>query len=141
MDNECLFCRIRDRKSPAAVVYEDRTALAFLDIAPRSPGHVLVIPKLHAETLLDLPETDLSPLFRTVQKVADRLMRVLHADGLTIGINQGEVSGQVVRHLHVHIMPRFKGDGGGAVQSIVHNPPAATIAELQQLLAIPTPRQ
>jgi len=134
MEQECLFCRIRDKKSPSAVVYEDGRTLAFLDIMARAPGHTVVISKQHSENLLDLPKSELAPLFETVQKVAERLTSVLKADGLTVGINQGSVSGQVVKHLHIHVMPRFTGDGGSAIQSLVHNPPTQSMEELYALL-------
>ncbi len=119
----CLFCKIRDRSVPAMIVYEDDKTLAFLDVMPRSSGHALVVPKLHAATIVDLPESEIQPLFSAVKKVIALLTKAIAPDGVTIGINQGEASGQVVGHLHVHIMPRFNGDGGGSVQSAVHNPP------------------
>jgi len=105
------------------IVYEDDKTLAFLDVMPRSSGHALVVPKLHAATIVDLPESEIQPLFSAVKKVIALLTKAIAPDGVTIGINQGEASGQVVGHLHVHIMPRFNGDGGGSVQSAVHNPP------------------
>lgn len=105
------------------IVYEDDRALAFLDIMPRALGHTLVVPKIHAATIVDLPESEIQPLFSAVKKVSGLLTKVFAPDGLTLGINQGEASGQVVGHLHVHVLPRFRGDGGDSVQSVVHNPP------------------
>jgi histidine triad (HIT) family protein len=129
---DCLFCKIADKKIPASVIYEDDNAIAFLDIAPRAEGHALVIPKRHSATLTDLPESEVGPLFRAVKSVAELLMNRLGADGLTIGINHGAASGQVVGHLHINILPRFEGDGGGAIQSVVHNPPANSLEDVRK---------
>ena len=134
---DCLFCRICDKKSPSSVVYEDESTLAFLDIMPRAPGHTMVIPKRHCENILDLPDGEFLPLFRTVATVTRRIMEVLKPDGFTIGINHGEVSGQVVKHFHIHVIPRFKDDSGRAVQSVVHNPPAKSLEEIQAMLKMP----
>ena len=123
--NDCLFCKIAAKKIPANIMYEDAHAVAFLDITPRAPGHTLVVSKYHAPKLVDLPDEEIAPLFVAVKKVAAILSQKLAVDGMTIGINQGKVSidEEVVDHLHVHLMPRWHGDGGGAVQSIVNNPP------------------
>jgi len=131
MENEdCLFCKIAAKKIPAGIIYEDAHAIAFLDIVPRTSGHVMVIPKYHAPTLVDLPEEEVGPLFVAVKAVATLLSHKLDPDGMTIGINQGRASGQEVDHLHVHCMPRWHGDGGGAVQSIIHNPPKESPEEM-----------
>jgi histidine triad (HIT) family protein len=116
---DCIFCKIANKEIPAKIVYEDEHALAFLDIAPRAPGHVMVIPKCHAPNLLELPDSEVAPLFAAVKKVDALLSSKLKADGMTIGINKGRASGQEVDHLHVHLMPRWRGDGGRPVQSVV----------------------
>ncbi len=123
---DCLFCKIVARKSPARVVYEDEHAFAFFEITPSAPGHTMVIPKVHAPNFLELPDAEVGPLFGAVKKVAELLVRKLGADGATVGMNQGRASGQFVDHVHVHIIPRWKGDGGSAVQSVVHNKPKET---------------
>lgn len=125
----CLFCSIAQKKIPAEVVYEDADTLAFLDIHPRSLGHTVVIPKLHVEDLVGLPAPAVPPLFLTLRRVTDMISRALHPSGFTIGINQGSVSGQIVPHLHAHIIPRFAGDGGGSIHSAVNNPPKEAIKE------------
>lgn len=123
----CLFCKIVSGEIPAQRVYEDEKVLAFLDIRPRTPGHTVVVPKAHAATLLDLPDSQVEPLFSAVKKTTKRALEGVKADGATIGINQGKASGQEVDHLHVHIMPRFNGDGGGPIQAVVQNPPKESL--------------
>jgi histidine triad (HIT) family protein len=105
----CLFCEIVSRQKPAEIVFEDQTALAFLDHRPLFPGHVLLVPKAHTETLADLPASDLPGFFSTVQKIELAVETAMDAEGSFIAINN-KVS-QSVPHLHVHIVPRNKGDG------------------------------
>jgi histidine triad (HIT) family protein len=131
-DANCLFCKIIDGKIPAMVVYENDDVLAFLDIEPRALGHTLIIPKHHSSNIVDLPELLVAPLFSAVKAVANLLISRLGAEGLTIGINQGQASGQVVDHLHVHLLPRFSGDGGGSVQSVVSSRQAVSLEEVQK---------
>ncbi len=132
MNPECLFCKIATKTSPAKIVYEDDHAVAFLDVAPRAPGHTMVIPKYHAPTLIALPNEEVAPLFNAVKKTVELLMTGLRPDGITIGVNQGRASGQEVDHFHVHLLPRWHSDGGGPVQSLVHNVPQESIEEIQK---------
>ncbi|MGC9968466.1 MAG: HIT family protein [Minisyncoccia bacterium] len=129
---DCIFCKIAAKESPAYVVYEDEHAIAFFDITPSAPGHTMVIPKAHAPNFLELPDAEVAPLFAAVKKVAELVVRKLGADGATVGINQGRASGQYVDHLHVHIIPRWKGDGGSAVQSVVNNKPKESLEEIKK---------
>lgn len=129
-ENACLFCKIAAHEVPAAVVAEDDHTLAFLDIHPRAPGHTMVVPKVHAATLLDLPDAEVAPLLLMTKELDGRLIKALGADGLTVGINQGAASGQEVQHLHVHLLPRFASDRGGSIQSVVNNPSSASIEEM-----------
>jgi len=115
---------------PSERVYEDDQVIAFLDIFPRAPGHTVVIPRTHAPTIIDLPVAEVGPVFQVVQKLAKAVQTAMAAPGLTIGMNQGKVSGQEVDHLHIHILPRFKDDGGGAIQSIVSNPSTDPLQEI-----------
>jgi len=92
---------------PASLVYGDEKAVAFLDLNPRARGHTLVIPKRHAATFTNLSEEDVGKLFAAVRTVAARLMQELGAAGVNIGVNSGEVAGQVVPHVHVHVLPRY----------------------------------
>lgn len=127
---DCLFCNIAAKQIPAHILYEDEHVVAFLDAMPRVIGHTLVIPKLHAPNILELPDEEVGPLFVAVKHMAGMLKKSLQPDGITIGINQGRASGQEVDHLHVHLMPRWHGDGGTAIQSIVHNPPKESTDEV-----------
>lgn len=125
-----MFCKLVAKEIPSHSFYEDEHALAFLDINPRAPGHAMVIPKVHAAALLDLPEAEVGPLFGAVKVAMARIAEVLKPDAFTIGVNQGEAAGQTVKHLHVHIIPRWKGDGGGSIHSVVHNLPAEDVAAI-----------
>lgn len=127
---DCLFCKIARKKIPAEIIYEDDAAAAFLDIHPHGPGHTMVIPKRHAENILELPEKDAGRVFVAVRRVTGLLKRRLEPDGFTIGINHGAVSGAVVEHLHIHIIPRFTGDGGKSIHAAVYNPGKETVAEV-----------
>jgi histidine triad (HIT) family protein len=129
---DCLFCKIVAKTIPAYVIYEDDRTIAFLDITPRTPGHTMVISKYHAPNFLELPEAEVAPLFTSVKKVAELLYKKLGSDGMTVGINQGRASGQEVDHLHVHLMPRWKGDGGSPVQSLVNNKPKESLEEIKK---------
>jgi histidine triad (HIT) family protein len=105
----CTFCRILAGDLPAHVVLDDPVAVAFLDRAPLFPGHVLVVPRDHHETLPDLPAALVGPFFERAQRVASAVERALGAGGTFVAINN-RVS-QSVPHLHVHVVPRRKGDG------------------------------
>jgi histidine triad (HIT) family protein len=131
---DCLFCKIASKAISAKIIYEDDAALAFLDVNPRSPGHTMVIPKKHAATLLELPDADGAKLFAGVKRVDALLVEKISPDGITIGINQGKASGQAIDHLHVHLIPRWQGDGGGSIHSVVNNQDAAKRAEVENVL-------
>jgi histidine triad (HIT) family protein len=105
----CLFCKIAAGAVPTPVVFEDETSLAFLDHRPVFPGHTLLIPKQHVETLADLPVSLIQPFFAAAQLLARAVESALAADGTFVAINN-KVS-QSVPHLHVHIVPRRRKDG------------------------------
>src|SRR5262249_23566634 len=106
---ECIFCRIAAREIPAAMVLEDEQFLAFLDYRPLFPGHCLLIPRTHVETLIDLPPESSAPLLAAAKKLCSAQERALGAEGSFVAINN-RVS-QSVPHLHVHVVPRRKKDG------------------------------
>ncbi|OGM94968.1 hypothetical protein A2524_02920 [Candidatus Wolfebacteria bacterium RIFOXYD12_FULL_48_21] len=128
---DCLFCQITNKQREAYIVYEDDHAVGILDPFPRTPGHTMVIPKVHAETILDLPEGEVEPLFMAVRKMTAILQKALGPNGFTIGINHGKVAGQAIDHLHIHIMPRWHNDGGGSLHSVVGNPPKESLKDIK----------
>ena len=105
----CLFCRVVSGDLPAHVVYEDTLTIAFLDHRPLFPGHALVVPRAHVETLIDLPSAAVAPLFAAVQVLAHAVEQGLGAAGSFVAVNN-RVS-QSVPHLHVHVVPRRPKDG------------------------------
>ena len=133
---DCLFCKIINKEISAHTIYEDGEVIAVLDIHPRAPGHVMVLPKTHSENILDLPDKKIGPLFEAVKKIAKRLKDVLKCDGLTIGINQGRASGQMIDHLHIHLIPRWQNDGGSSIHSVVNNPPKEGLEDIRKKLTV-----
>lgn len=105
----CVFCEIIARKKEAAVVFEDAESVAFLDHRPVFHGHVLLAPREHIETLADLPAALIQPFFANAQMLARAVEKAMDAEGTFVAINN-RVS-QSVPHLHIHIVPRRKGDG------------------------------
>lgn len=124
---ECIFCRIVGKEATAQIILETDNVISFLDIQPRSPGHSLVIPKRHASRLVELDDDTITGVFRATRDVVKGMQKALQPDAFNIGINDGEHAGQVVAHLHVNIIPRFRGDGGKAIHSVVDNPPKEEI--------------
>ena len=104
-----VFAKILRGELPSYKVYEDDRAFAFLDIMPRAPGHTLVIPKAPARNILDVAPDDLAHVMRVAQKIARAGMTVFGADGVTVQQFSEPAGGQVVFHLHVHVMPRHTG--------------------------------
>lgn len=111
---ECVFCSIARNAEPASVVYSDEKVLAFLDIQPVNAGHVLVIPKVHAARLSELDEEIGGDVFRVAMRVAAALRRSgMRCEGTNFVLADGEAASQDVFHVHLHVIPRFKGDGFG----------------------------
>jgi histidine triad (HIT) family protein len=125
-DQNNVFAKILRGELPAYKVYEDDRAFAFLDIMPRAPGHTLVIPKVPARNMLDIEPDDLANLIKSTQIVARAAVKALAADGLTIQQFNEPAGGQVVFHLHIHVIPRKIG---------VSLKPAASFKEEQSVLA------
>ena len=105
----CLFCKILSGEHAARIVFEDDDCLAFLDHRPVFPGHCLLVPKQHYETLIDLPANLIEPIFRDVQRLARAVETGMQGDGTFVAMNN-RVS-QSVPHLHVHVVPRRRKDG------------------------------
>jgi histidine triad (HIT) family protein len=125
-DQNNVFAKILRGEVPAYKVYEDDKAFAFLDIMPRAPGHTLVIPKVPARNMLDIKPDDLATLIKSTQIVARAAMKAFAADGLTIQQFNEPAGGQVVFHLHIHVIPRKIG---------ISLKPAASFKEEQSVLA------
>ena len=108
-DPNNIFAKILRGELPSHKVYEDDRAFAFLDIMPRAPGHTLVIPKAPARNILDIKPDDLAHVMAVAQKIAKTAMKVFSADGITVQQFNEPAGGQVVFHLHVHVIPRRDG--------------------------------
>jgi histidine triad (HIT) family protein len=104
-----IFAKILRAEMPAHKVFEDDVAFAFMDIMPRADGHTLIIPKTPCRNLLDIAAADLSALMPRVQKVARAVKHAMQAEGLTLQQFNEEAGGQIVFHLHFHLLPRWSG--------------------------------
>jgi histidine triad (HIT) family protein len=110
-DANCIFCKIIKRDIPSNIVFENDLNLAFLDIAPISKGHTIVIPKNHYSNLEDIPDHELVETLKVVKKIAVTIHHSLQIDGYNILQNNYAAAGQVINHFHVHIIPRSYNDG------------------------------
>lgn len=109
-DENCIFCKILAGEIPSTAVYEDDDFKAILDVNPAARGHVIILPKNHAANIYELPDEDASKIMVVAKKIATAIEKAYHCDGVNIVQNNGEAAGQTVFHLHVHVIPRFKGD-------------------------------
>ncbi|MBU0493463.1 MAG: HIT family protein [Chloroflexi bacterium] len=111
---DCIFCDIIAGQTPATVIYEDEVAIAFMDIQPINPGHLLVIPKVHATYLADMDEATGAHLFAVAMRLAAAVRRSgLRCEGIDLFLADGAEAGQEIFHVHLHVIPRFQGDGFG----------------------------
>lgn len=122
MDN-CIFCKILRNEIPSSTVYEDDKFRAIMDIGPVAKGHVILLAKEHAANLLEADDELLSAALPAAKKVAKAVKKTVNCDGINILQNNGEVAGQTVFHLHIHVIPRNKEDG------VKLPPPLATYAD------------
>jgi diadenosine tetraphosphate (Ap4A) HIT family hydrolase len=110
--DDCIFCAIVAGDAPASVVYDDEQVIAFMDLYPVTPGHALVVPRAHTVGLLDLDAETGGRMLSVAQRVARALARSsLRSDGVNLFLADGEVAGQDVFHSHLHVIPRYEGDG------------------------------
>ncbi len=110
----CVFCDIVSGQAPVSAVHEDELVLAFMDIQPVNPGHVLIAPRAHASLLADLDPEVGGHLFRVAMRLAAALRRSpVRCEGINLYVADGAVAGQQVGHVHLHVVPRFQGDGFG----------------------------
>jgi len=107
---DCIFCKIVDGQIPCRKVFEDDGVLAFLDAAPATKGHILIIPKTHFENIFDIPEDLLGRISKVAQKLAQEFEDKLQADGFNLIQSSKEHAQQEVNHFHMHLLPRYKGD-------------------------------
>ena len=109
--DDCIFCKMVAGQIPVTKIYEDEFVLAFLDIGPVSDGHTLVIPKQHFEKLHDCPSEFLGQVSSRLGEIAKAVAGAMNSDGYNVLCNNGRAAGQLVEHLHFHIIPRNAGDG------------------------------
>lgn len=109
--SDCIFCKIITRELPSHSVYEDDAVFAFLDIHPVNPGHTLIVPKRHSERIEDAPQEDVNNILATIKKIAPGILAAVRAKAFNIGVNNGAHAGQLIPHIHFHLMPRFPQDG------------------------------
>ncbi len=109
--SDCVFCKIIAKQIPAQIVFENESIIAFLDINPVHPGHTLVLPKTHVESFTDLPSEICGGVGATAQKLMKVFIEKMGYEGANLIQNNGAAAGQVVPHVHFHVIPRKKGDG------------------------------
>lgn len=111
VDYNCIFCAIAAKRAPASFVYENADAMAFLDIHPITPGHMLVIPRMHCRNLFDFDDESARGVMRAARLVARAMRKGFNCDGLNLFQSSERAGGQDVFHFHFHMIPRFQGDG------------------------------
>ena len=129
MDN-CIFCKLANGEIPTRTVYEDDSFRVILDLGPATKGHALILPKSHATNLYELPDDVAAKVLPLAKKIATQMKEKLGCDGLNLVQNNGEVAGQTVMHFHLHLIPRYVGDG----QNILWKPTEPSGQELDEIL-------
>ena len=132
-DPNCIFCKIGAGEIPAKVVMQNEKAIALLDAFPLAPGHTLVIPKSHYAKVQQMSEQDAMAVFEIVWKIAGAVETGSQVNASTIAIHNGSEAGQEVPHVHVHIVPRKKGDGAGPIHSMFKIKPKLSAQEMDSL--------
>lgn len=130
MEN-CIFCKIANGEIPAATLYENADFRVILDLGPASKGHALILPKAHAANLYELPDELAAKAMVLAKKMITKMTEVLGCDGYNVVQNNGETAGQTVFHFHMHLIPRYKGDGVG----ISWTPGTLNDADKEEILA------
>ena len=125
-DQNCIFCKIANGEIPSRTLYEDEQFRVILDLNPAARGHALILPKDHAADLYELPDPYASAVLVLAKKMASELKEKLKCDGLNLVQNNGEAAGQTVPHFHIHLIPRYAGDG----QNINWKPTSPSADEL-----------
>jgi histidine triad (HIT) family protein len=132
-DPNCVFCKIAGGKIPARVVMQNERAVALLDAFPLAAGHTLVIPKSHYAKIQDMSEQEAMAVFEITWKVAGAVESGSQVGASTIAIHNGSEAGQEIPHVHVHIVPRKRGDGAGPVHSMFKSRPKLSPQEMDSL--------
>lgn len=130
---DCIFCKIIVGEIPSYKVWEDENVLAFLDIHPCCKGHTVVVPKKHFADLWEMNIEDSTLMGAGLRAVAGHVQAKLKPDAMNIGINNGKAAGQAVAHVHWHILPRWEGDGGGSIHSIIRKGEGVDVSEVAKL--------
>jgi histidine triad (HIT) family protein len=133
MKSDCIFCQIADNEITTDTVFEDEKTLAFLDANPLAKGHAIVIPRIHVSRFENLEKDVAEAVFHTVHRLTGPIQEAVNAPASTIAINNGPASGQEIPHVHVHIIPRFRVDGGGPIHSIMKQKPELDPEEMKNI--------
>ncbi len=126
---DCIFCKIANGEIPSTSLYEDEMFRVILDLGPATKGHALILPKAHAKDLFELPEETAAGAMVLAKKMATKMKAALKADGFNIVQNNGEAAGQTVPHYHLHLIPRYVGDG----QDLLWTPGTTTPEEMESV--------
>lgn len=110
-DNNCIFCKIANGEIPSKTLYEDEKFRVILDLGPATKGHALILPKEHYANLYDLPEEDAGNVMKLAKKMVAKITDKLGCEGFNLVQNNGDLAGQTVFHFHLHMIPRYRGDG------------------------------
>lgn len=111
MDNECIFCKIANGEIPSSTIYEDNEFRVILDVSPATKGHALILPKKHMANIFEIDQDTAGKVFQLAAKISEAMKKALNCDGLNVVQNNGELAGQTVFHFHMHLIPRYSGDG------------------------------
>ena len=130
-DENCIFCKIANGEIPSKTLYEDESYRVILDLGPATKGHALILPKDHYANLFELPEESAAGVMKLAKKLGAQMKENLKADGFNLVQNNGECAGQTVFHFHLHLIPRYEGDG----QKIGWKPGKPTQEELEEIRA------
>lgn len=130
---DCIFCKIVNGEIPSAKVFEDENIFAFLDIAPFTRGHCLVMPKKHFENIFDIEKDILQKVIVVAKDVSEKIKNNLQADGIRLSQSNGVAAGQDIMHFHLHIIPRYQNDGLSANPTATLDLPRADFEELKKI--------
>ena len=130
----CIFCKIINGDIPCYKVYEDEVVLAFLDISQATKGHTLIVPKKHFANMIECDEEVVAHIYKVANKLGNHLVNVLGAAGMNVLTNINEAAGQVVKHFHVHLLPRYENNDGITIDFVNSNPSKTDLEELINLI-------